>query len=146
MINPFKEVNWKPDAAEKRKFARSLMIGFPIIAVLIFVGRGVFGHSWSGQFPLRLGGIGFGAGLIFWMLPAIATPFYYVWYALACGMGIVIGNVLLSGFYFTVVTGLRFFLEMIGKPPILKRPDKDAKTYWLDAEKVTDVQRYFRQF
>ena len=146
MINPFKEVNWKPDVAEKRKFAKSLMIGFPMIAVLIFVGRGLITHAWPTQFALTLGGIGFAAGLLFWLIPAIATPFYYVWYAIACCMGIVIGNVLLGGFYFTVVTGVRLFLELIGKPPIRKRPDKSAKTYWLDAEKVTDVQRYFRQF
>jgi hypothetical protein len=146
MINPFKEVNWKPDAAEKRKFAKSLMIGFPVIAALILIGRAVFAHAWHPQFPLTLGGIGFAAGLVFWLIPAIATPFFYVWYAIACCVGIVIGNVLLGGFYFTFVTGLRFFLEIIGKPPILKRPDKSAKSYWLDAEKVTDVQRYFRQF
>jgi hypothetical protein len=146
MINPFKEVNWKPDVAEKRKFARSLMIGFPIIAALIFVGRGFFGHSWNGQFPLMLGEIGFGAGLLFWIVPVIASPFFLAWYFLACCMGIVIGNVLLGGFYFVVVTGVRLILEIMGKAPISKNPDKTGKTYWSDAEKVTDVERYFRQF
>ena len=146
MINPFKEVNWKPNAAEKRKFAKSLMIGFPIIAVLILIGRAIFAHSTATQFPLALGAIGFCAGLVFWLIPAIATPFYYIWYAIACCLGSVVGNVLLAGFYFTIVTGLRFFLQIIGKPPIVKRPDKSAKTYWQDAEKMTDVERYFRQF
>ena len=146
MINPFKEVNWTPNAAEKRKFAKSLMIGFPIIAAFILVGRGIFTHSWHMQFPLALGAIGFVAGLVLWLIPPIATPFYFAWYAIACCIGIVIANILFALFYFIIVTGLRFVLEILGKPPIRKRPDKSAKTYWLDVEKITDVERYFRQF
>lgn len=146
MINPFKEVNWKPDTAEKRKFAKSLMVGFPIIAAVMLMGRGLLAHLWSFQMPLLVGVIGFSAGLLFLAVPQIATPFYYVWYAIACCIGIVIGNVLLGGFYLTVVTGIRVALAAFGKTPIQKRPDRLAKTYSLDAEKVTDVQRYFRQF
>lgn len=146
MINPFKEVNWKPDTLEKRKFAKSLMIGFPIIAALVFLGRGCFAQNWNPDFPLKLGGIGFGFGLLFWILPGIAAPFYLVWFALACCIGIVVGNVLLGAFYFILVTGIRFLLMLFGKSSISKGPEKSAKTYWLDSEKVTDVERYFRQF
>ena len=32
MVNPFKEVNWNPGPRERRKFALSLIIGFPCIA------------------------------------------------------------------------------------------------------------------
>ncbi|MFT4587452.1 MAG: hypothetical protein ACI9VS_002084, partial [Candidatus Binatia bacterium] len=30
MLNPFKEVDWNPDLPARRKFAVSLVIGFPI--------------------------------------------------------------------------------------------------------------------
>ena len=29
MVNPFNEVSWNPDLRERRKFALSLVIGFP---------------------------------------------------------------------------------------------------------------------
>ncbi len=35
MLNPFKEVNWHPDLATRRTFARSLVIGFPCLAVVL---------------------------------------------------------------------------------------------------------------
>ena len=38
MINPFKELNWKPDRTELKKFGISLVIGFPIIAVILLAG------------------------------------------------------------------------------------------------------------
>ena len=37
MVNPFKEVNWNPGPQERRKFALSLVIGFPCIAVVLLV-------------------------------------------------------------------------------------------------------------
>jgi hypothetical protein len=146
MINPFKEVNWTPTRAEKRKFAVSLLIGFPIIALLIFAVRGSLGYGWNADFPLRLGGFGFAAGLLFYILPQIASPFYVAWYALACVMGIIVGNILLGGFFFVLVTGIGLVLRAVGKCPISKRPNKSAATYWKDAEIVTDVERNFRQF
>ena len=59
MINPFKEINWKPDRAELKKFGVSLIIGFPIIALVFFLVR----WAKSGALPeprffLMLGGIG----------------------------------------------------------------------------------------
>jgi hypothetical protein len=93
-----------------------------------------------------MAGVGFAAGLLFWALPGIAKPFYVVWFALACCIGIVIGNVLLTVFYFVVVGGLGLVLRLLGKDPISKGPVAGAKTYWHEEEKVTDVERYFRQF
>jgi hypothetical protein len=58
----------------------------------------------------------------------------------------VVGNVLLGGFYLIVVAGLRLALAIMGKEVIRKRPNKSVATYWNEAEKVTDAQRYFRQF
>lgn len=37
MVNPFKEVNWKPDTAEKCTFGKSLIVGFPILALIFLV-------------------------------------------------------------------------------------------------------------
>src|SRR3954452_9642222 len=76
MMNPFKEVSWNPYLAERRKFARSLNIGFPCIAVvLLLAGWFKTGH-WRFQPPLVIGGAGLVIGLVLLALPGIARPFY----------------------------------------------------------------------
>jgi len=146
MLNPFTEVNWRPDRTAKRKFAASLVIGFPILAALfLLIGRWHSG-AWNLTVPLWVGGVGAGAGVVLWLVPAIATPFYVVWYGLACCMGFVIGNVLMSLFYYLGVTPIGLALRAAGKDPIRKAPDKSAATYWTDVPKVKDPRHYYRQF
>lgn len=146
MINPFKEINWQPSKAEKRKFGLSLMIGFPCIALIIFLGRGLAGGNWNPFLPGVIAAVGFGVGLVSWLLPAIALPFYTVWFFLAASLGIVIGNTILALFYFLIVTPIGLALRMAGRPTISKGPRAGVQTYWQDAEQPGDVQRYYRQF
>lgn len=146
MINPFKDVNWSPGPAEKRKFAISLVIGFPIVAVLLFVIKGLLTRTWNPVPSYWIGGVGCGLGLVLLAIPALAKPFYVVWYFFGCCVGIVIGNVLLSAFYFIFVGGLGLLLRLCGKEPVQKKLKPEAKTYWVDAERITDPKRYFQQF
>ena len=146
MINPFKDVNWNPGPAEKRKFAISLVLGFPIVAVSLFLIKGLISHAWNPLPSYWIGGVGCGLGLLFLAMPVLAKPFYVVWYFFGCCIGIVVSNVLLSVFYFIAVTALGLILRMVGKEPIQKKLRRDAKTYWLDAERITDPKRYYQQF
>ena len=145
MLNPFADTNWNPDLAERRKFARSLIIGFPAIAIFFSVVGRLSAHTWK-PFFLWLGVIGFAAGVLFWLIPQIAKPFYLVWYFIACCMGFVMGNTLLSAFYFVVVTPFGLVMRMGGRDPLRKKFNRNTPTYWQDAEKVVDLKRYYRQF
>jgi hypothetical protein len=145
MINPFTEVNWNPDLRKRRKFAVSLVIGFPAIAIVFSTVTFLKTHS-PNHFFVWLGVIGFAVGLTLWLLPQIAKPFYMVWYFLACCMGIVIGNLLFTMFFYLVFTPLGLLLRLRKHQPIEKGFDKSRKSYWRDAEKPLDAERYFRQF
>ncbi len=145
MINPFKDTNWNPGPAEKRKFATSLVIGFPILAAVF----ALLGWLRTGTLPgwtLWLALIGAGLGVVLWIVPQIARPFYLVWYFAACCMGIVISNVLIAAFFYLVFTPIGLFMRTIGRDPLQKRFDRTRATYWRDVEKVVDGERYFRQF
>jgi hypothetical protein len=146
MLNPFKDVNWNPGPAEKRKFAVSLVIGFPIVAAVFFLLRRMITGQWNPVPPLWIGVLGLGVGLLLLALPAIARPFYVIWYFLGCCIGIVVGNVLFAVFYFLVVTLLGWLMRAFGRYPLRKRFDRRTATYWRDAERVTDPKRYYRQF
>jgi Saxitoxin biosynthesis operon protein SxtJ len=145
MINPFKDTNWNPDTAARRAFARSLVIGFPAIAAVF----ALIGWLKTGAVPgwtIGLAGIGAGAGAVLWLLPRIARPFYLAWYFLACCIGIVVSNALIAAFYYLVITPIGLVMRLFGRDTMRRRFDRAAKSYWADAERVTDPQRYYRQF
>jgi uncharacterized protein YacL len=146
MMNPFKEVNWKPDVAERRKFARSLVIGFPCIAMVLIVASWLKTGAWKIQPALIIGGTGLVIGLVLLALPGIARPFYVIWYGLACAIGLIVGNILLAVVFYILITGVGIAMRLVGRCSISTRMDKQAATYWKDAKPVTDPQRYYRQF
>ena len=145
MMNPFKEVNWKPSPPELRSFGRSLMIGFPIIAVVLFCIAAL--RTWSmPTWPLWVAIAGFGIGAICRAVPAIAPPFYYAWYGFGCSMGFIITNVVISAIYYLVFAPIGFFLRATGRDPMERKFLPPDATYWKDAEKIASSERYFRQY
>jgi hypothetical protein len=145
MMNPFAEVDWNPDVRARKKFAVSLIIGFPAIAIVFSLIAFLKTHALS-HFFLWLGIIGPAAGIVLWLLPQIAKPFYVAWYFIACCMGIVIGNVLFALFFYLVFTPLGLCLRLRKNKAITRGFDKSRKSYWRDAEKPVDLKRYYRQF
>lgn len=105
MLNPFKEVNWSPDTATRRVFAKSLMIGLPCVAVLFAILRWLKTGGWDSASAVLYGGAGFAAGALFYALPGIALPFYLAWFGAACAIGLVVGNVLMAVLFYVFVTG-----------------------------------------
>ena len=145
MINPFKDTNWNPDTAARRSFAKSLVIGFPAIAIVFTL----VGWLKTGVIPTWtpwLAAIGAGAGIVFWLIPQIAKPFYLVWYFAACCIGIVVSNLIIAAFYYLIITPVGLIMRAIGRDPMRRRFDPAAASYWQDAEKAIDPKRYFRQF
>ena len=146
MVNPFREVNWNPGPQERRKFAVSLVIGFPCIAVVLLVLGWLRGKGLNLPLVAIIGGGGLGIGLLLLALPQIAWPFYIAWYFVACCIGTVVGNLALGIVFFVLVTGLGLLMRAFGRRPVRKTFDKRAATYWQDAEQVDDPNRYYRQF
>jgi len=145
MVNPFKDTNWNPDRTARRSFAKSLMIGFPTLAVIF----SLIGWLTKGALPSWtpwLAGVGAGLGAALWLAPQVAKPFYLAWYFAACCMGIVISNLLLVAFYYLVITPVGLIMRAIGRDPMKRQWEREATTYWQDAEKDIAPERYFRQF
>jgi hypothetical protein len=146
MVNPFQEVNWNPGTRERRKFAISLIIGFPSIAVVLLLIGLLGGKGWNVPLAAVIGGAGLALGSLLLAVPQIARPFYVVWYFVACCIGTVVGNLALAIVFFVLVTGLGLFMRAFGRRPFRKTFDNRAATYWQDTERVDDPSRYYRQF
>ena len=145
MMNPFKDVSWNPSLPEKRKFAKSLIIGFPIIAIVLGTISRYSTGAWK-PFFLYLGLIGLAAGVILWLIPQIAKPFYVAWYFIACCIGIVVGNVIFALIFFLLFTPMGLVRRALAPHAFPKTFDKSKSTYWEPAPKVVDLKRYYRQF
>lgn len=144
-MNPFADVNWNPGFAEKRKFALSLIIGFPALAGFFSLVLWLATHSWK-PFFLWLALAGVAVGGILWLLPGIARPFYVAWYFVACCLGFVLGNFLLVAFYYLVITPIGLLLRGLGRLSLRKGFNPATSTYWHDVEKTVDSKSYYRQF
>ena len=147
MINPFAEINWKPDRNELRKFAWSLIIGFPCIALVFFIGKAIYAQALpEPRFFLLLGGIGAGVGLLCLLVPVIARPLYSVWYALTACIGIVVANLVFMLLYYVLFTPLGLFMRLIGRDALSLKSKKDCASYWKDAPPTPPATSYFRQY
>lgn len=147
MINPFKEINWKPDRAELRKFGWSLMIGFPIIALIFFTVTSIMTQALpSPRFFLLLGGIGAGVGLVSLIVPALAKPFYTLWYGFAGCVGIVMTNLLFMLLFYGLFTPFGLFMRLIKRDALDLKKRAGATSYWKEAPPEKPASHYFRQY
>jgi hypothetical protein len=146
MLNPFKDTNWRPDATELRSFGKSLVIGFPVLALVFAITSHVTHGATNLPLLLKFAGVGVAAGCLFMAVPPIGRPFYLIWYAVACCMGLVIGNVLLGLLYYVVFTGIGLLMRVFGRLKIRKAIDRQTTTYWKDAEQPAHPKRYYNQY
>jgi hypothetical protein len=144
MINPFRDINWRPGSRELRTFGKVIALGFPIVAALLGASVWRRSHAWP-EWTLWLGGIGLAVGLACIAVPRAARPFYLVWMALGCCVGFVVSNVVLAAIYFLVVTPIGLALRISGRDPLRRAFEPKRPSYWDDAEKPGDAERYFGQ-
>ena len=92
-----------------------------------------------------------------WVIGTVSTAIYYAvprirwwvfagWMVAAYPIGWVLSHVLLAGVYYLVVTPIGLIMRAVGRDPLQRKFDRDAKTYWVEHRTETDPSRYFRQF
>src|SRR6185436_11812728 len=134
MINPFREINWKPDVGELRSFGKTIALGFSIVAALLGASAWLRSHAWP-AWTLYLGAIGLVVGLVCMFLPRVTRPLYLAWMAIGCGGGLVVANVVLAAIYFLVVTPIGLALRLAGRDPLRRAIERGRHSYWDDAQK-----------
>jgi hypothetical protein len=145
MINPYADINWRPNRQDRRAFAKSFVIGFPIIALtLATVVRWRTG-AWA-EWPWWLGGVGFMVGVGCELHPTFARPVYVAWHFIGGTIGFIVSNLLLVATYYLIVTPIGLLLRCVGKDPLERRIDRHATSYWKGAAKPPDTEDYFHPF
>ena len=77
------------------------------------------------------------------ILPNILRPVYIAWMSLAVVLGAIVTRILLTLFFFLVITPVGLVFKIIGRDALTRKIDRSATTYWIDKEyPITDRSRY----
>ena len=129
----------KSGKAELRNF------GWVVGGVFLAIGAFVWyrGGGWY-PVPLWIGGPLVVVGTI---VPIALKPFYYAWMALAVVLGFVMTRVLLTLFYFLILTPVGLVFRIRGKDLLDRKLDREAPTYWKEKHyPIADRSRYEKFF
>lgn len=81
------------------------------------------------------------------VLPGVLKPVYIVWMSLAIVLGFVVSNVLLTVFFFVVITPVGLLARLAGKDFLRLKLHRSATSYWMRREsKLKTKASYERQF
>ncbi len=129
----------KTGTRELRNFG--LLVGgvFALLG-LLFLWRGKAVYPWlltPGVILVTLGAIA----------PRTLKYIYLVWMGVALVLGFVVSHVILTVFFFLVVTPIGLVARLAGKDFLRLKLDRQAKSYWLPREhRRKAAEDYERQF
>jgi len=129
----------KTGPRDLRKFGLTVGGVFVLLGVLFLLR-----HKPSYPFLLGVGAtlVVFGAA---W--PGVLKYIYIAWMALAFTLGFVMSNVILTLFFFLLVTPIGLFARLFGKDFLSRKLDRQAATYWIPCARETKAaESYERQF
>ncbi len=150
MVNPFLEINLRPDADDLKRFGRTVAIGMLILSV-IFLLANIFLFNLTMPKALLSPSIMALAGIIVlimaYFLRLLALPVYYIWFIAGASIGIVVSNVLLAVFFYLVFTPLSLLSRLIiGRDPLKLRRNERLLSNWGESSANKPPERYFKQY
>lgn len=130
----------------KTEYRRSLEFA----AILALAGLVFGGISWwrgHGGRAAIFAGSGVGVLALALALRPLWLAFFRLWMKLAEGMGWVMTRVILSVFYYLVLTPFGLVRRVMGQPPLDTAWHDGKATYWIDKEPVEPtIERYAKRY
>ena len=134
------------DPKEQRNF------GLVMAAAIVVLGLIRWGLHWRGAdgmptppyYYVGVSGVLIVLGLL---VPRALQPFFVVWIQIATVLNWLVTHVVLSICFFFTVVPIGILIRLFGSDPMNRALDKDAVSYWQDAENQSvDPERYTKQF
>ena len=134
------DLNLNPSKKDLRVFSLASL------AFLAFVAWIVWHKTGSLAAALVLVLAGCAIGLAGFAAPRVVRPLFIVLMVVNYPIGWLVSHVMMGLIFYLVVTPLGVIMRLLGRDPMERRFDRDAKTYWKPRPAETDSKRYFRQF
>ena len=129
----------KETKKDLRKFGLTVGIVIAAIGIILFY----FERSSAIYFTI-IGGLLILLGIL---IPQLLKPLNKIWMGLAIILGFIMTRVILTTFFYLIITPIGFIAKILGKKFMDLKYDRSAKTYW---EKRSIIQKkqidYERQF
>jgi hypothetical protein len=90
--------------------------------------------------------IGMVIGIGAWVFPSLFRPVYWLWMLVAVVLGWIISRVILTVFFYVVLTPIGWIGRIFGKRYMSLGFDKEASTYWGKREQSQDPRACEKQF
>jgi hypothetical protein len=134
-------VNWNPQDRELRRFAWIGTAASMVLAIVLHTVKGL-DLTWCGI----LVGCGVALGVTPWVSLRITKAVYVILVGATLPIGLVVSFVMLSLFYFLLITPIGLLFRLMGRDPLQRRFDAKARTYWVEHQPPDRPERYFQQF
>ncbi len=135
------EINWSPNHKELRKFGIISLIASVLIALLLYVLKGL-GIQWMAAI--------FFIGLIIFVSSMISLKvtrgIYLGLILVTMPIGLVVSFTLMAIFYFLLLTPLGLLFRLMGRDSLGRKFDSNTNSYWIARRPPENLDRYFHQF
>jgi hypothetical protein len=135
------EINFSPKRKELRNFAIIALIASFLIALLLYMLKGV-----RIQWVAIIVAAGFAIFLSSFVSLKLTRIIYLGLILVTFPIGWAISMILLTAFYFLLLTPLGLIFRLLGRDLLCRRFDPDAKSYWLARQEPDSLDRYFHQY
>jgi ABC-type uncharacterized transport system permease subunit len=134
------EINKNPSRSELKWFGLLLLVFLGVVGAVV---------NWRFHAPAAARGLwmaGVGLCLVYYALPVLRRPMFIGWMFLAFPIGWTVSHVLLGLTYYLVFTPIGLLIRFLGRDPLHRKFEPDAKSYWVEHDPSGDPSRYFRQY
>ncbi len=132
------------ESKDLRKFSITVGIAFVVLwAIFAYVIPYLLGKG--ADVPL-LWQIGVGLAVVGSLVPLVVKPLFYAWMTMALMLGWFMTRVLLTIFFFVVLTPVAFVFRVIGRDALHRKLDREADSYWIEKEYLIPDRTRFEKF
>ena len=135
------EIDWNPKSKQLQSFGKIALVASTIIALLLCLLKGV-----AIRWVLILFSFGFIIFIISLISLKLTKMIYLSMILLTLPIGYVISFILLGAFYFLLLAPLGLIFRLIGRDPLNRKFEPNAKSYWLSRQPPKGPEQYFHQF
>ncbi len=135
------EIDWNPKSKQLQSFGKIALIASAVISLLLYLLKGV-----AIQWVLIILAFGFIVFVISMISLKLTKIIYLGMILVTLPIGFVVSFILLAAFYFLLLTPLGLIFRLIGRDPLCRKFDLNAKSYWLSRQPPKGPEQYFHQF
>ena len=135
------KIDWNPESKRLQNFGKIALVATTLISLLLYLFKGI-----AFQWALIIFGFGFFVFIISLLSLKLTKVIYLGMILLTLPIGYVVSFILMAVFYFLLLTPLGLIFRLIGRDPLNRKFEPNAKSYWLNRQPPKGSEQYFHQF